>query len=131
MLRPLVLGWQCDPRTHTLDDEFMFGDSLLIAPVGEAGASQREVYLPQGVWYDWWTGQRYAGAQTVTVAAPLERIPIFARAGSIVPGWPVMQHTGERPVDVLMLHVFPGDGESALYEDDGESLAYQQGIVAA
>jgi alpha-glucosidase len=128
MLRPLFWHWQDDALTHTSGDEFMFGDALLIAPVGEAGVTERDVYLPRGDWYDWWTGQRYAGGQSVAVAAPLQRIPIFARAGSVVPGWPVMQYTNERALDVLTLHVFPGDGASVLYEDDGQSLAYQQGV---
>ncbi len=132
MVRPLFLDWQQDQRTHTIEDEFMFGDALLVAPVGEAGATRRQVYLPAGTWYDWWSGQRLAGEQTVTVDAPLDRIPLFARAGSIVPGWPIMQYTGERPVDVLTLHVFPGndngdDVESVLYEDDGQSMAYLRG----
>ncbi len=127
MLRPLFIAWQDDPRTHTLDDEFMFGDALLVAPVTAAGATQRDVYLPAGAWYDWWKGQRYDGGQTIAVDAPLDRLPIFARAGSVVPGWPVMQFVGEQAVDVLTLHIFPGDGQSVLYEDDGQSTAYQRG----
>ena len=127
MLRPLFVHWQEDERTHSLDDEFMFGDALLIAPIGRPGDNQRPVYLPAGVWYDWWTGQRYTGAHTVEVQAPLDHLPIFARAGSVVPAWPVMQYTGERPIDRLTLHVFPGEGQSVLYEDDGETLAYQDG----
>ena len=129
MLRPLFWQWPDDERAYTLDDEFTFGDALLVAPVGEEGATSRSVYLPAGDWYDWWTGERCLGRRTIPVAAPLDRLPLFARAGSIVPGWPVMQYTGERPVDVLTLHVFPGDGESMLYEDDGATLAYQHGDI--
>jgi alpha-glucosidase len=128
MLRPLFLHWQNDEKTHSLADEFMFGDSLLVAPVVEARAVERNVYLPAGRWFDWWTGEQFEGGQTVRVDAPLDRLPLFARAGSIVPGWPVMQYTGQRPVDVLELHVFWGDGESTLYEDDGRSMDYRQGL---
>lgn len=127
MLRPLFLQWQDDAKTHAIDDEFMFGDALLIAPLGEPGVTSREVYLPSATWYDWWSGERYDGGQTISAAASLDRLPIFARAGSVVPGWPVMQFVGERGVDVLTLHVFPGDGESVLYEDDGATLGYQGG----
>jgi alpha-glucosidase len=131
MLRPLFLQWQGDSRTHTIEDEFMFGDALLIAPVVEPGVTSRDVYLPAGTWYDWWSGERYDGGQIIAAAAPLDRLPIYARAGSAVPGWPVMQYAGERPVDCLTLHVFPSEGDSALesvlYEDDGATLAYQHG----
>ncbi len=127
VMRPLFLHRQDDARTWTLDDEFLLGDAMLIAPVGEAGAKGRPVYLPEGTWYDWWTGQSFTGPQTVWVDAPLDRMPIFVRAGSVIAAWPVMQHVGEQPVDVLTLHVFPGDGESLLYEDDGQSLAYRAG----
>ena len=127
MLRPLCLHWQQDEKTHTLTDEFMFGDALLVAPVGEPGVTARDVYLPEGHWFDWWTGHRFEGTQTVRVDAPLDRLPLFARAGSVVAAWPVMQHVGERPADVLTLHIFPGDGETTLYEDDGQSMDYQRG----
>jgi alpha-glucosidase len=127
MLRPLFLIWPDDAQTYRLDDQFMFGDALLVAPVTELEATRRNVYLPAGVWYDWWSGRRYDGGQTITVAAPLDCLPLFARAGSIVPAWPVMQYVGEKPVDVLTLYVFAGNGESMLYEDDGASTAYERG----
>ncbi len=129
MLRPLFLMWPHDLQAAAVDDQFMFGDALLVAPVLEPGARQRDVYLPSGAWYDWWSGRRLAGGRTVGVDAPLDRLPIFARAGAIVPAWPVMQHTGERSIDVLTLYVWVGDGESVLYEDDGASTAYRQGAM--
>jgi alpha-glucosidase len=125
--RPLLLAFQGDAATHTLDDEFLCGDAFLVAPVIEEGAIRRSVYLPAGVWYDFWTDVLHSGPTHVEVAASLERIPIFVRAGSVVPMAPPTQYVGERPVDVLTLHVYAGDGVSWLYEDDGESLAYQRG----
>ena len=127
IMRPLLLGWQDDPRTHALDDEFLFGDAFLVAPIGEPGATSRQVYLPAGTWYDFWSDAVYVGGRDVLVDAPLERMPLFVRAGSVIPMWPVMQYVGQRPVDVLTLHVYPGDGESWLYEDDGHSWACQRG----
>lgn len=127
MLRPLFLVWPDDEQAERIEDQFMFGDALLAAPVLERGASRRTLYLPAGVWYDWWTGARYDGGCTITVDAPLDTLPLFARAGSAVPAWPAMQFVGERPIDALTLHVFPGNGESVLYEDDGDSTAYIRG----
>jgi alpha-glucosidase len=128
MMRPLALAFPTDRRTYSLDDQFLFGDALLAAPVGYPGQVCRRLYLPEGTWYDFWTGETYRGAgDQVEVAAPLERMPIFVRAGSVLPMAPVMQHTGEWPPPALHLHIYPGDGESRLYEDDGHSRAYQTG----
>jgi alpha-glucosidase len=128
--RPVLWAYPEDPHTYSLDDEFLCGDSLLVAPICEAGATSRQVYLPAGGWFDFWTDERHAGPTTVEVPAPLERIPVFVRAGAVLPTWPVMQHTGQ-PVERLILQVYPGHGDSWLYEDDGHSLAYQQGQYRA
>jgi alpha-glucosidase len=127
MMRPLALAFPEDLRTYSRDDEFLLGDALLAAPVGYPGQTQRRVYLPGGPWYDFWTGRPRSGE--VSVDAPLERMPLFVRAGSVLPMGPVMQHTGEWPPEVLQLNVYPGDGESWLYEDDGHSLSYEKGEV--
>ena len=127
IVRPLSLVFQDDSATHVLDDQFLCGDALLVAPVIEEGATHRSVYLPTGVWYDFWTDELLSGPVWVEVEAPLERLPLFVRAGSVVPMAPPVQYVGERPVDRLTLHVYPGDGVSWLYEDDGESLAYRRG----
>ena len=127
MMRPLVLAFQDDPHVPGIDDEFMFGDAFLVAPIVTPKATSRRIYIPQGRWIDFWTGDLTAGPQITRVEAPIHRIPLLVRAGSIVPAWPVMQHTGERPVDMLTLHVYPGDGESWLYEDDGHTWAFQEG----
>jgi alpha-glucosidase len=125
MMRPLSLAFPRDDRTYSLDDQFLLGDALLAAPIGHPGQTSRQVYLPGGPWYDFWTGERLSG--DVEAQAPLERMPLYVRAGSVLPLGPVMQHTGEWPPQALHLHVYPGEGQSWLYEDDGLSLAYQSG----
>jgi alpha-glucosidase len=127
IVRPLFLADPADLRLHGIDDAYLVGDALLVAPVLERGATARQVLLPRGTWYELDTGQVVAGGEQLTVAAPLERLPVYVRAGAVVPLWPVMQYVGERPVDELRLRVYVGDGESAFYEDAGEGLAYQQG----
>src|SRR5206468_2219301 len=98
LMRPLVLNYPNDPRTWALDHEYLWGDDLLVAPVTREGASAWPVYLPSGRWFDFWTGSRYEGPGGVTLAAPLERLPLLVRGGAILPLGPVVQHTGERPL---------------------------------
>src|SRR5690606_16947296 len=111
---------------------YMFGPALLVAPVTAFGARSREVYLPGGAgWYDFATGAYLQGGQMVTAEAPRERMPLFVRAGSIVPTGPERQWTGEQPDGAIVLHVFTGaDAGFALYEDDGLSPGYKQGAFA-
>ncbi|MDY7079920.1 MAG: glycoside hydrolase family 31 protein [Chloroflexota bacterium] len=127
IVRPLLLVFQEDAATHALDDQFLCGDAFLVAPVIEEGATCRSVYLPVGVWYDFWTEESFDGPARVEVEAPLERLPLFVRSGSVVPTGPPMQYVGERSVKALTLHVYPGDGEGQLYEDDGRTQAFQDG----
>jgi alpha-glucosidase len=129
--RPLVWAHPNDPATFTLDDEFLCGDSLLVAPVYHPGTTSREVYLPADEWFDFWTDERHTGPKTIAAAAPLERIPVYCRAGKVLPTWPVMQHSDAQAVEKLILHVYPGNGTSWLYEDDGHSLTYQSGAYRA
>jgi alpha-glucosidase len=128
MMRPLFLAFPHDAATYAVQDEFMFGDSLLVAPVLEESANRRSVYLPAGRWYDFWSGQAHDGPATLDVDAPLDKLPLFARAGSVIPNWPVQQYVGERAPDPLTLHVFPGDGESLFYEDEGDGWAHNEGM---
>lgn len=88
------------------------------------------MYLPAGVWYDWWSGERYEGATHILAHAPLERMPLYVRAGAVIPMMPVMQYADERPLDELRLRIWPGKGEWALYEDDGNTFEYQTGAWA-
>jgi len=128
LMRPLVLNYPDDPRVWQLGHEFLWGDDLLVAPVTREGATTWPVYLPAGGWYDFWRGARHEGPGGVTLEAPLERLPLLVRAGAIVPLGPVIQHTGERPIDEITLLIYP-DGATSfeLYEDDGRSNAYRRG----
>jgi alpha-glucosidase (family GH31 glycosyl hydrolase) len=131
LMRPLVLNYPDDPRVWNLGYEFLWGDDFLVAPVTREGATAWPVYLPAGVWYDFWTGERRDGARGVSVDAPLSRLPLHVRAGAIIPLGPVMQHTAERPLDEITLLVYP-DGASRfeMYEDDNRSRAYRDGHYA-
>jgi alpha-glucosidase (family GH31 glycosyl hydrolase) len=131
LMRPLVLNYPDDPKTWTLDHEYLWGDDLLVAPVTREGATAWPVYLPQGEWFDFWTGERHVGPGGVTLAAPLERLPLLVRAGAILPLGPIVQHTGERPLDELTLQIYPhGTSRFGLYEDDGRTNAYRRGVYA-
>ena len=132
LMRPLVLNYPDDPRVWALGQQYLWGDDLLVAPVTREGATAWPVYLPAGVWYDFWSGARHEGPDGITVEAPLERLPLLVRAGSIIPMGPLMQHTGERPLDEVTLLVHPPADSGAvarfaLYEDDGRTQAYRSG----
>jgi alpha-glucosidase/alpha-D-xyloside xylohydrolase len=127
-MRPI---WLADPRDQQAlrrDDEYLWGDSFLVAPVLQPGASQRSVYLPAGQWWDYWTNQQTEGGKEVSRPVDLKTIPLYVKSGAVVPFGPVRQYTTE-PVDApLDLLVYPGaDGRFTLYEDDGESFRYQKG----
>ncbi len=130
IIRPL---WMADPTDDVLRmgnaaaDEFLLGDNLLVAPILDKGAIKRDVYLPRGKWYDYWTFQAVDGGKPFSTDAPLDRLLLFARAGAVIPLWPVMQHTDEQVVEELRLKVYAGNGEVTLYEDAGEGTAYQRG----
>jgi alpha-glucosidase len=127
LMRPLVLEFPKDPKTFNLEDEWLVGDRLLAAPVlAEGGA--RDVYLPAGRWYDFNTNAAVSGGQTLHIQAPLDTIPAYVRAGTILPLGPVLQSTSLGAEDPLEVRVYPGaDAAFALYEDDGDTYAYQQG----
>ena len=129
-MRPLVLEYPDDRRTWGLDDEFMFGRDLLLAPVLQEAERVREVYLPKGEWFDFWTGRRYDGGSNARIPVTLESIPIFVRGGAFVFSQPVVQHTGEMAGKPLEVQVFPAAAsEAVIYEDDGETMAYAQGAA--
>jgi alpha-D-xyloside xylohydrolase len=128
-MRALVMDFPADRKTWDVDDEYLFGPAFLVAPVTEYKARSRKVYLPAGsAWYDFYTGRSTRGGQTITAAAPYERMPLFVRAGSIVPTGPAIQHTGEDKGGPVTLNVYTGaDGSFSLYEDDGTSRQYLHG----
>jgi alpha-glucosidase len=126
--RPLLLEYPDDERTYQRQDEVLFGRDILVAPVLEAEAPGRGVYLPRGRWCDYWTAACQDGGHEIGVPVTPERIPVFVRAGSIVFRQPVVQHTGEMAGQRLrLLVVSDGTAEGAQYEDDGHTLAYQRG----
>jgi alpha-glucosidase (family GH31 glycosyl hydrolase) len=130
LFRPLVLNYQDDPNTYNLDDEFMIGTDLLVAPILKPDVTRRLVYLPKGVWYDYWTNKKYDGGTMIAVDAPLETVPMFVRAGAIMPAGPEQNYVGEKPADPITFNIYPDDKGAAsatLYEDDGVSPAYKQG----
>ena len=133
MMRPLVMDFRDDVNARDLTDEYMFGPAFLIAPVTTYEARSRSVYLPQneGGWYDFWSGQWLAGAQTIDAPAPYDAIPIYARAGSIIPTGPEIQYTGQKPADPVTLYVYAGEnGAFTLYEDDGLTYNCEKGAYA-
>ena len=127
-MRALFMDFPNDIKAATLTDEYMFGPALLVAPVVEQGATTREVYLPAGTdWYNYWTNEKLHGGQTVTVKAPIDTIPLFVRAGSILPlGAPVESTHAKQAI--AKVKVYPGaDGQFTLYNDDGVTYAYEKG----
>jgi alpha-D-xyloside xylohydrolase len=131
ILRPLVMDFGDDPNVLEIADQYLFGPSLLVNPVTKAHATQRSVYLPRGAWYDFWTGERLEGGRRIEAPAPYERLPLYVRAGSILPMGPELQYTGEKPADPLTLWVYTGaDASFDLYEDDGVTYGYEKGEFA-
>jgi alpha-glucosidase/alpha-D-xyloside xylohydrolase len=128
IIRALWLHFPEDPQAVSCSDQYLWGSSLLVAPVVEQGAKTRRVYLPRGAWYDFWTGERHEGAREVTKTVDLETMPLYVRAGAILPLGPVKQFTGEKIDEPLSISIYPGaDGSFLLYEDDGASFNYRKG----
>ena len=130
-MRALPFAYPNDPAVRNIGDEFLFGDSLLVNPVTEAGATSRSVTLPSGDdWVDFWTGQAHRGGEAIVADAPLAQIPIFVKAGSIVPLGPVVQ-SAAAPEDPIEIRVYGGkDADFELYEDSGDGYAYEHGAKA-
>jgi len=126
IMRAMPLAFPDDPAGDELLGQYMLGDALLVA------AFTDRVHLPAGRWIDYWSGEQHDGPCDLTCAVPADRGgPLFVRAGAIIPQWPEMDYVGQRPLDRLVLHVYPhGESAFSLYEDDGVSLAYQSGEVA-
>ncbi len=129
-LTPLMYHFAADQSTYAVNDEFMLGEHLLIAPVTIEGAVSRDVYFPAGCkWVDITSNQTYLGGQTVSFSVPLDKIPVFARAGSLLLRGPLKQHSTDPVNGPLEVDIFPGgSGVLTLYEDDGISLGYKNGL---
>jgi alpha-D-xyloside xylohydrolase len=127
-MRALPLDFPDDPKVADLRDEYMLGPAFLVAPVTEQGATSRPVYLPAGAdWYSYWTGERFKGGQTITAPAPIDTIPLFVRAGSIIPLGSQVESTHDKQ-SIMKVRVYPGaDAEFTLFSDDGTTYAYENG----
>jgi alpha-D-xyloside xylohydrolase len=147
-MRALAFDFRTDVKVYGIPDQYMFGPAFLVNPVtsslytGEAAdgkaaeaadgkAKTRQVYLPQADWYDFWTGKRLEGGRVIDAPAPLDRMPLYVRAGSIVPMGAVMEYATERPADTIELRIYPGaDGQFILYEDGNDGYQYEKGAFA-
>jgi len=131
LMRPLVMDWRNDVDAQNTGDEYLFGPALLVSPVYTAGATSRTVYLPKETWYDFWTGDKVEGGKRIEADAPLSKLPLFVRAGSIVPMGPAMEWSTEKPADPIELRIYPGaDGDFVFYEDENDGYNYQKGAHA-
>lgn len=129
LMRGLVMDFGADPKVQDINDQYMFGPALLINPVYEYKARSRDVYLPSGAdWYNFYTGEKLRGGQLINAAAPYSQMPIFVKAGSILPSGPDIQYVYEKPAAPVTLNVYTGaDASYELYEDDGKSYGYENG----
>jgi alpha-D-xyloside xylohydrolase len=130
-MRALAMDFRTDVRAQNIGDEYLYGPAILVAPVTEPGATVRHLYLPKARWYDFWTGKAVDGGAAIDTAAPIERMPLFVRAGSIVPMGPDVQWASEKPADPIELRVYAGaDGHFTLYEDENDTYNYEKGAFA-
>lgn len=128
IMRPVVLHYESDSNTYNLNTEYLVGEQILVAPVVEQGQTKRMVYLPKGVWYDFWTKERIEGECYLIKEAPIDICPIYIREGSIIPMYETVQYVGEKSYDKLILLTTPGEAAYEHFLDDGESFAYKNGI---
>ena len=128
MIRALWLHYADDPQAVRRGDQYLFGRDILVAPVVEKGATSRSLYLPRGVWYDFWTNEKHDGGREILRSVGLSTMPLYVRAGAVIPVGPLKQYTGEAAYEPMTLIVYPGtDGHCFLYEDDGESFNFRNG----
>jgi alpha-D-xyloside xylohydrolase len=144
MMRALMMDFASDKQALDINDEYMFGKSLLVCPVTKPMYSKetkedfstlksRELYLPKGTdWYDFWTGEKFTGGQTIKKEAPIDIIPLFVKAGSILPVGPKVQFATEKKWDNLEIRIYEGaNGEYTLYEDENDNYNYEKGVYSS
>ncbi len=130
-MRPLAMDFRTDVRAQNTGDEFMYGPAFLVSPVTEPAATTRQLYLPSALWYDFWTGVIAKGPGPITASAPLDKLPLYVRAGSIVPLGPDEEWSTEKPADPIELRIYRGaDGDFTLYEDENDNYDYEKGVHA-
>ncbi|MDQ7026073.1 MAG: glycoside hydrolase family 31 protein [Anaerolineae bacterium] len=125
IIRPVFMAEPHNPHIRTIDDAYLLGDKILVAPVMTQHALRRTVYLPEGDWYNFHTNERFIGGTVISVDAPLNVLPLFVKSGTVLPLYPIMRYTREKAIDTLTLRVYTDSGETTIYEDAGEGLAYQ------
>jgi alpha-glucosidase len=132
ILRPMVMLEQHELKNHYREDEFAYGDKILVCPILEQGAISRMVYLPVGLWYNYWTNELLTGGSEQHIEASIETMPLFIKAGSVIPEHPVMQYVGEKNIQEVTLNVYYADYEvnSFFFEDHGDTYAFEQGIYS-
>lgn len=132
MMRSLAFDFKADKAIQNIPDQYMFGPAFLVNPVTEPNQTSRKVYLPKSTtWYDFWTGKKLEGGQTINADAPIEKMPLYVRAGSIVPMGPFLQYATEKQAENIELRIYKGaDGVFTLYEDENETYNYEKGIFA-
>lgn len=132
IMRALVMDFPSDVKARVCRNEFLFGPAFLVCPVTHQGATSRSVYLPEGSrWIDFWSGRTYQGGRTITAPAPIGTMPLYVRAGSIVPMGPFLQYASEKLPDPIELRVYRGaNGKFILYEDEGDNYDYTKGVYA-
>lgn len=135
VMKPLMLNYEDDKETYEINDQFLFGDNILVSPVLEQGKDKKMVYLPKGdKWIDFWSNKEYDGGQYIVKDAPIDVCPIFVKASSVIPSYEVQNYVGEKVIDTLKLNVYLGssdnDFEYTHYVDDGKSFAYKDGAYS-
>lgn len=131
-MRPLVMDFAADSKTHEVGGEFLFGRSLLVAPVTRPEVTEWSVYLPQGAdWWDFWSNEKQQGGQTLNRSVSKEILPVYVKAGSILPFGPKVQYSAEKNWDNLEIRIYPGaDGTFTLYEDENDNYNYEKGAYS-
>jgi alpha-D-xyloside xylohydrolase len=125
------MDFRGDTRAENTGDQFMFGPAFLVNPITELAATTRQLYLPPTKWYDFWTGSELEGGRSVTAIAPLGQMPLYVRAGSILPLGPDQEWATEKPEDPIEIRIYPGaDGDFVLYEDENDNYNYEKGAYA-
>jgi alpha-glucosidase len=128
VMRPLVFEYQTDKNTWNLNDQFMVGCSILVAPIVNQGQQVRTLYLPQGEWIDYWTKEVHQGGRYIIKEAPIDMCPMYIKAGSILPNYPEINYVGEKDIQELTLDIYPGRCEYHHFQDNGTDFSYQTGI---
>jgi alpha-D-xyloside xylohydrolase len=131
-MRPLVIDFSQDKNVLNIGDQYLFGPSIMVSPVTTQRALNRTVYLPgKDSWDDFWTGKTESSGRSINAAAPVQTMPLYVRAGSILPLGPMIQYVGEKPADPIELRIYRGaSGSFTLYEDEGDTYHYEKGVYA-